>query len=222
MSARKSTIRHLIVLGHPGPEGFAHTVAATCGDTIRACGQEPVLRDLYALDFDPRLGADERTAAGVAPAKDVEIELELLRSADSLILVYPIWFGMPPAIIKGYVDRVMGAGFAARNLMSGTAHPFLAGKRLTLVTSSASTQPWLEEQGQWLGLRQIFDVYLKTIFGLASVDHVHFDAIAEVTPAQYVDECQQQVRDAVRGLCCVLLAERRHARFEQREQDPAA
>lgn len=214
-------IRHLIVLGHPGPEGFAHTVAATCGDTIRAYGQEPVLRDLYALDFDPRLHADERTAAGVAPGKDAQAELDLLRSSDSIILVYPIWFGMPPAIIKGYVDRVMGAGFAAHNLMSGTPHPFLAGKRLTLVTSSASTKPWLEEQGQWLGLRQSFDVYLKTIFGLASVDHVHFDAIAEPTPARYVDECQQQVRDAIRELCSKLLAERRHTRSEQPDRDHA-
>jgi NAD(P)H dehydrogenase (quinone) len=213
MDAGKSMIRHLIVLGHPGPEGFAHTVAATCGDTIRGCGQEPLLRDLYALDFDPRLRAEERSSAGVTPAEDVRAELEYLRRADSIILVYPIWFGMPPAIIKGYVDRVMGAGFAAGNLMSG-AHPLLAGKRLTLVTSSASTKPWLEEQGQWLGLRQTFDVYLKTIFGLASVDHVHFDAIVEATSAQYVDECQQQVRDALRGLCSSLLAERRHSRFE--------
>ncbi len=215
MSAGNTKIRHLIVLGHPGPEGFAHTVAATCGDTIRACGQEPVLRDLYALDFDPRLRAGERTTDGAIPGKDAAAELELLRSADSIILVYPIWFGMPPAIIKGYVDRVMGAGFAARNLVSGTGHPPLAGKRLTLVTSSASTKPWLEEQGQWLGLRQTFDVYLKAIFGLASVNHVHFDAIIEPTSVRYVDECQQQVRDALRRLCSEILAERRRTRFEQ-------
>lgn len=213
----EAPIRHLIVLGHPGPEGFNHSVAAAYGEAVRACGQQPVMRDLYALGFDPRLKATERSTAGKgSPADDARAEIEQLRDSAVVALVYPIWFGMPPAIIKGYIDRVLGSGFAAHSLMDGKASELLRGKRLMLLTSSASTRPWLEEQGQWLGLRQTFDVYLRTIFGFSSVEHVHFDAVVEGTKERYVDECLSRVGEAVRGLCAALLDERRQARIDKR------
>lgn len=217
----EAQIRHLIVLGHPGPEGFSHSVAATYGDTVRICGQQPVLRDLYALGFDPRLAAGERSAAGVGtPGDDARAELDLVRESDVIALVYPIWFGMPPAIIKGYVDRVLGAGFAASNLKTGTPSPLLHGKRLVIFSSSASTMPWLEEQGQWLALKQAFDTYLQTVFGFRETRHVHFDAIVEGTKPPYVDECLGRVEETVRAFCSTLQSERRQERFGARRTTP--
>ena len=214
----ETPIRHVIVLGHPGPEGFSHSVAAAYGEEVRTCGQLPAMRDLYALDFDPRLRASERSASGQGiPGEDARVEIEQLRDCAVIALIYPVWFGMPPAIIKGYIDRVLGSGFAAHNLMEGAASDLLRGKRLILFTSSASTKPWLEEQGQWLGLRQTFDVYLRTIFGFSSVEHVHFDAVVEGAKERYVDECLGRVGEVVRALCSELLHERRRARFERQQ-----
>lgn len=74
MERREPPIRHLIVLGHPGPDGFNHAVAAAYGNAVRACGQQAVLRDLYSLDFDPRLSAAERSASGQGtPGDDVRV-----------------------------------------------------------------------------------------------------------------------------------------------------
>ncbi|RYE03921.1 MAG: flavodoxin family protein [Sphingomonadales bacterium] len=214
MHSPEPPIRHLIVLGHPGPDSFNHAVAAAYGDAVRACGQAPVLRDLYSLDFDPRLTAAERSPAGQGtPDDDVRIELDLIRDCEVIALVYPIWFGMPPAIIKGYVDRVLGAGFAAANLKSGTPSGMLHGKRLVIFSSSASTRPWLEEQGQWHGLRQAFELYLQTVLGFRETQHVHFDAVVEGCKPHYVDECLAIVEDAARKLCAAILHERRRARF---------
>lgn len=216
ISGRTAPIRHLIVLGHPGPDGFNHAVAATYGDAVRGSGQEPVLRDLYSLDFDPRLTAAERSASGQGtPGEDVRIELDLIRDCEVIALVYPIWFGMPPAIIKGYVDRVLGAGFAAANLKTGTPSAMLDGKRLIIFSSSATTRPWLEEQGQWQGLRQAFDLYLQNAFGFREVQHVHFDAVVDGGKPHYVDECLATVEDVARKLCATLLMERRRVRFAQ-------
>ncbi|PCD02157.1 NAD(P)H dehydrogenase [Sphingomonas spermidinifaciens] len=218
MASRETPIRHLLVLGHPGPDGFNHAIAAAYGDAVRTCGQEAVLRDLYSLDFDPRLTAEERSSSGAGtPGAEVQVELNLIRDCEVVALVYPIWFGMPPAIIKGYVDRVFGAGFAAANLKTGIPSALLHGKRLIIFSSSASTRPWLEEQGQWQGLRQAFDLYLQTIFGFREVQHVHFDAVVENGKAHYVDECLASVADAARRLCATLLHERCHARFEQHD-----
>jgi len=206
-------IRHLVVLGHPAPRSFNRTVAETYCETVCACGHQAELRDLYAIGFDPLLKADERRATpSFEPAPDVAAELELLRASEVVALVYPIWFGMPPAIIKGYVDRVLGAGFAARNVRHGASHPILQGKHLMILSSSASTRAWLEEQGQWVSLRQAFDTYLTMIFALESHHHLHFDSIVEDCQPHYLEECLESVRGDVRSFCARLFDERRRAR----------
>ena len=206
-------IRHLVVLGHPAAKSFNHAIATAYCEAVHECGQEAVVRDLYAMSFDPLLKAEERPgAAGFTPAEDVEAELGLLRDSAILTLVYPIWFGTPPAIIKGYVDRVLGAGFHARDLRLGVPHPVLHGKRLMQLTTSATTRPWLEEQGQWSGLRAAFDGYLATVFGLVKGEHVHFDAIVGDLDPRYADECLEWTRERTRAACSLLSRERHQAR----------
>src|SRR4051812_44732224 len=106
-----SPARHAVILCHPDAHSFNHAIAETYCDAVRANGQEAILRDLYAIGFDPVLKANERpTLAGFAPSADVERELAVLRTCDVFVLVYPIWFGTPPAMVKGYIERVLGSG----------------------------------------------------------------------------------------------------------------
>lgn len=216
MESNEKPIRHLVVLGHPGEDSFNHAVAETYCAAVHACGQQAVLRDLYAIGFDPRLREAE-LASRTHLDDEVKAELDLIGDSAVIVLVYPIWFGAPPAIIKGYVDRVLGAGFAADDLRGSVANASMHGKRLMILSSSASTRPWLEEQGQWLGLRQAFDTYLTTIFGFDSADHLHFDSIVPGAQPQYVEECLERTEEAARRLSSALLHERRRARFKRSE-----
>jgi NAD(P)H dehydrogenase (quinone) len=59
------------------------------------------------MNFDPVLRRGERKGR---PARDVDQEWALLGKVDVYVLVYPIWFGAPPAMLRGYIDRVFGAG----------------------------------------------------------------------------------------------------------------
>ncbi|MES2096504.1 MAG: NAD(P)H-dependent oxidoreductase [Pseudomonadota bacterium] len=205
-------IRHLVVLGHPDPDSFNAGVARAYCTAVEQCGQRAELRDLYAIGFDPLLRSAERTAAaGFEPAPDVARELALLEASAVVVLVYPLWFGMPPAIIKGYVDRVLGAGFGPQEIKLQRHAPLLDGKRLVIATTSATTRPWLEEQGQWVSLRQAFDVYLATIFGLESNDHIHFDAVVEGMDQQRAGEILAQVTEQARKTSAEILAERHAA-----------
>jgi propanol-preferring alcohol dehydrogenase len=52
--------RHAVILCHPDPASFNHGLAEAYCKVVRAAGQQVVLRDLYALNFDPVLKADER------------------------------------------------------------------------------------------------------------------------------------------------------------------
>jgi len=202
------SVGHLVLLGHPAPGSFNHAMAEAYCAAVRACGQSATLRDLYANGFNPLLAASERPeSAGFAPAPDVVAELDLIRASQVIVLVYPIWFGMPPAIIKGYVDRVLGAGFTAREIKSGNPHPLLKGKRLVILSSSAATRPWLDEQAQWEALKQAFDTYLTSIFSLHGCDHLHFGAVTKGLGAQAVRENLADVEARARKACSEVLAE---------------
>lgn len=211
-SADPTAIRHVVVLGTPSATSFTHAVAECYRDAVRDCGQTASIRDLYAMRFDPLLGTLEwPSGPGGALLPDVAAELALLESAAVLTFVYPLWVGMPPAIIKGYIDRVLGAGFREPDLLSGGHSSLVRGKRLLGFSASSATRPWLEEHGQWASIRQGIDSYLAAVFGMVDGGHVHFDSIVEDVAGHYVRECLSAVRETARHTCAVVLSER-HAR----------
>jgi NAD(P)H dehydrogenase (quinone) len=192
---------HLVVLGHPSKNSFNAALAAHYVETIESVHQDAVLRDLYAVGFDPVLKEQERTSDGVKGASaDVQEELGFLGQCDVLTFVYPLWFGMPPAIIKGYIDRVLGAGFRVDDLGQGPAR-FLRGKSLAVITTSGSRIKWLEEHGMWVSLRQSFDEYLKTVFGFARCDHYHADSIGDDLGSADAQRILFDVKEFARGVC---------------------
>ncbi len=192
---------HLVVLGHPSPDSFNAALARCYVEAAQSVHHDAMVRDLYALGFDPLLKESERMPDGTAAASsEIEAEIDLLQHCDVLTFVYPLWFGMPPAIIKGYIDRVLGAGFRVDDLRKSGAG-VLRGKHLAVITSSGSRRTWLEEHGMWVSLRQSFDEYLKTVFGFARCDHYHADAIGdELSPAD-ADRILFEVREFARSVC---------------------
>lgn len=207
-------VHHHVVLGHPDPGSFCHALAERYCAAAAENGQDASLEDLYAEGFDPLLKRNERPGPDYVLHDDVAGELRKLRAADVLVLVYPIWFGSPPAIIKGYVDRVMGANFDAENLPRDVPNTMLEGKRLVLISTSQTTRPWLEEHGQYVGLQQAFDRYLADAYGMTGPDRMHFDAIVPGVKPDYLRQCLEELRQHVRGICADVLSARHaaHAR----------
>jgi len=203
-------IRHVVLLGHPAKGSFNHQVADAYCETVRACGQEAILRDLYATKFDPLLKSEERCdPASPTSSADVIAELAALENVRALVFVYPVWFGSPPAIIKGYVDRVLGAGFGARAVRSGAAHPLLAGARLITFSSSATTVPWLKDRGH-ISLQQAFDNYLTAVFAMREARRTHFDAVVGGLHERFVLEKLEATREEATRICAMLDQEREH------------
>lgn len=214
----KAQIRHVVVLGHPAAGSFNHQVAETYCQAVRACGQVAQLRDLYASGFDPLLKADERPGHGTgAFAADVADELNALADVRALVLIYPIWFGSPPAIIKGYVDRVLSAGFGPHEAKAETVHPLLSGARLMTFSSSAATMPWLGDRSEWISLRQSFDDYLTEIFAMPAARRRHFEMVVDGLDQHLMREKLEEVRQDAIALAETLDQER-----AQRALHPAA
>ncbi len=101
----------------------------------------------------------------------------VLGKVDVFVLVYPIWFGTPPAMLKGYIDRVFGAGRTFGQGGEGGTSDVLAGKRLVSLTSSGSHRAWLAEKGVLGSLRTVYDRYFADVFGFTETHRYHFDGV---------------------------------------------
>jgi NAD(P)H dehydrogenase (quinone) len=101
----------LVVLAHPDARSFNHALAAAAADAARRAGHAVVVHDLYAERFDPILPAAEIPRdAPLAPF--LRRHCDELAAADGIVVVHPNWWGQPPAILTGWIDRVVRPGVA--------------------------------------------------------------------------------------------------------------
>jgi putative NADPH-quinone reductase len=107
-------MRALVIYCHPRRGSFTEAVRDTVLDKLRAAGAEIRLRDLYAEGFDPVLSAHEHEIYEdeAINQQPVQQHCDDLNWADTLIFVYPTWWYGLPAMIKGWLDRVMVPGVA--------------------------------------------------------------------------------------------------------------
>ncbi len=200
--------RHVVILAHPDPHSFNALVADTYCATVRERGQEAIVRDLYALGFDPILKDAERPHdQGFTLADDVAAELRIIDGSDAFVFVYPIWFGMPPAMMKGYVDRVLGAGVKVRQVQERSAKTLMRDKRLLSITSSGASKTWLSQQDQMDSLRNVFGRYLLHAFGLKAFENLHFGETIDGLPPEFVDANLRQVTSHAAAMCDALIAD---------------
>ncbi len=160
----------LIVLAHPRPGSYNHAAAHRVAAALTRLGHRPLLHDLYAEGFDPVLTDGEIRRHFSFDERVLRHGAELA-AAGGLVVVHPDWWGGPPALLKGWVDRVLASGVAYE--LEGAAFgpkrrvPLLAGKKgLALCTSDepAGAGPgggplllealWVERIFRWCGLEQ--------------------------------------------------------------------
>src|SRR5512140_3600158 len=102
-----------VILAHPDKGSFNHAIAATAVESMRGAGHDVRFHDLYQEQFDPVLSGTE-IPLGVPLDKVLESHCQEIAAADGIIVVHPNWWGMPPAILKGWIDRVLRPGVAYR------------------------------------------------------------------------------------------------------------
>ncbi len=99
-------MRISIILAHPNKLSFNHAIAAATLRTLCQNGHDVDFHDLYEEQFDPILTADE-IPSGVSLPTEIEKQCDEIAKADGIIVIHPNWWGQPPAILKGWVDRVI-------------------------------------------------------------------------------------------------------------------
>jgi putative NADPH-quinone reductase len=119
-------LRALIIHAHPSPESFSAALAREAAAALAQRGYEVELCDLYAENFDPvlPLATFRHYLDATANRTGVERHAERLKAAQAVVFVFPVWHDGPPAILKGYFDRVFVRGVAFE-LVDGVFYPAL-------------------------------------------------------------------------------------------------
>lgn len=184
-------MRVLVILGHPRQGSFCHAIAATAIETIQAAGHEVCYHDLCAEQFDPLFTEGELAKDARLPEAIARHCSELM-GADGYVVVHPNWWGQPPAILKGWVDRVVRQGLAYEFGPQGVVG-HLAGRRaLVLTTSNTPREAELELFGDPLE-----NLWKNCVFGFCGVTQFqrrNFESVVMSTPEQrqaWLDEVRR-------------------------------
>jgi putative NADPH-quinone reductase len=100
-----------IIQGHPDPAGghFGHALAAAYAEAAKAAGHEVRTIDVAQLEFPPLRSAADWQAA---PPAAINRSQETVKWADHLLIVFPLWLGDMPALLKGFFEQVLRPTFA--------------------------------------------------------------------------------------------------------------
>jgi len=199
-------LRISIILAHPNKDSFNHALAVRVRDELAAYGHEVSFHDLHLEGFDPILpGGEIPSDAEVTP--EVAAYCAEIVEADGIVIVHPNWWGQPPAILKGWVDRVMRPGVAYRFLEgdSGEGVPEgLLKAKIALVINTSNTPPSRESEAFGDPLERIWK---DCIFGLCANLDFHrrtFGVVVTSTPEErtgWLEEAATLARDVFGPAC---------------------
>ena len=100
-----------VLLAHPNTESFNHAIAHVAADALTEQGHTVFFHDLYAEDFSALLPHEEFEKDTDVPP-EIQLYCDELAMSDGIIIAHPNWWGQPPAVLKGWVDRVIRPGVA--------------------------------------------------------------------------------------------------------------
>jgi putative NADPH-quinone reductase len=131
-------MRVLYVYCHPLEDSFHAAIRKEALAGLETAGHTVDLLDLYAEDFDPVLSAQRRRDYHdpVQNRYNNRAYVERLMNADSLVVQFPTWSFGPPAMLKGWFDRMFGPGIAMDLSDPAKAKPLLVHiKRITGIST---------------------------------------------------------------------------------------
>jgi NAD(P)H dehydrogenase (quinone) len=190
-------MKHAIIVAHPNISSFTLSVAKAYAEAVGKAGDDVLLRDLYRMNFAPSLEAGEvPKPGGFAPGPDVTSERHLLADVGIFAFIYPLWMNAQPAMMKGYIDRVFGMGFAYGPGRGGNT-PLLKSRKMICFTSSGAPTDWIVSTGAWTAIHKLFDEHFAAVCGLDLIDHIHFGGVVPGIRADAVDTYLARVREVV-------------------------
>lgn len=161
-----------LILAHPEPSSLNHALARSIVEALEEQGVAVSVHDLYAERFDPSLTAAE-IRSHVSGDATVEQHAAELAAADGLVVVHPVWFDAPPAILKGWVDRVVREGTAFERGAEGSFLGLLQVRAALLITTANA--PYDPDTGD--ALDHFWKGFVLAAAGVPTVERLHLTPV---------------------------------------------
>jgi putative NADPH-quinone reductase len=132
----------LIIQGHPdgGQTHFGHVIGQKYTSSAEAAGHS--LRHVFVANLDFALLSSEQEFKDGPLAADIHIAQEDIRWADHVVIIYPMWLGDMPALLKGFFEQVFRPGFGATEVKSGVGFKrLLKGKSARIIVTMGMPAP---------------------------------------------------------------------------------
>ena len=168
-----------IVYCHPYDKSFNHSILDAVTKELTDNGRDYQVINLYDEHFDPVLGVNDLAlySHGGTLSEQVKLYDDMLRKTSHIIFIFPIWWGMMPAMLKGFFDKTFLKGIVYDTTPEGALMPCLDIKRTTVITTS-------EESSDIIA--PFIDGYFKPLVletvGMNSVEWFNCDRTSSGTP----------------------------------------
>ena len=175
-----------LILAHADPSSFNHAIAQSALAALKRNGHRVYFHDLYQERFDPILPAAEIPKDGPLTDEVAQYCHELSES-DGLVIVHPNWWGQPPAILKGWIDRVMrpGVAYEFKEGDSGEGIPVgLLKARSAVVFNTANTPADREQSAFGDPLQRLWHDCIFDLCGVTEFYREMFTVIVTSTPQE--------------------------------------
>ncbi len=190
-----------IVLAHPYKESFNHAIYNRVIELLDSCGITVFCNDLYSDGFNPVLSVSE---LGKEPSNDplVKKYVEDMIASEFLIFIHPNWWGMPPAILKGYIDRVIRPPHAYDFPTDASGGGLPIGKlkgKTGIVFNTSNTEADRENNYFEDPLQNIWE---KCVFGFCGIEKSHRKMFRIIADSSLEDRVQwlNEVDEIIKSL----------------------
>lgn len=168
-------MNHLIIYAHPNVGSFNHAILERAIST--SAPNKLMVRNLYSLNFNPILDwAEFQSTLSQEYEADVAIEHQYWLEADVITLIYPLWWMGFPAILKGYLDRVLSYDFAYRNGESESIG-LLTGKKMQQFVTLGNSNEKYAEKGFLSAFEHTLGKGLFEFCGISEVKMHYFGSV---------------------------------------------
>jgi NAD(P)H dehydrogenase (quinone) len=187
-------MRIFVLIGHQRVGSFCHAIAATAMEELKAAGHEVIYHDLYEEKFDPLL-YEEEIPRGTELPPAINRHCDEVAAADGYIVVHPNWWAMPPAILKGWLDRVFRQGVTYQFGPGGVEGLLTGRKAVVFTTSNTLRDDELRSFGD--PLENLWKACIFGFCGLTDLTRRNFESMIMSTPEQrkeWLDEVREIVQ----------------------------
>ena len=174
----------LIVTAHPSSKAVTHSIAKTYADTKRSQGHVIEIVNLYAKEYRVDTLTFENIREFPISSVQKKFHQQLLWSHE-IVVIHPLWWGMPPSIMKSWAELAFWPGIGYKYTQEGKVNKLLEGKSAKIFATCGSSS-WY----YYLPILPLRSFWATCVFGFCGID------VADMKICGNLDTCKDEIRTA--------------------------